>query len=99
MKGRTIVSFLLFLAFILPLAVHADQDKDKDKDREDRGRGEDAHHEHNVKTPVNLIGVIPIPGNPITSADISWVDPGTERYYFADRTLALTSSTRKPTFT
>jgi len=38
-----------------------------------------------VNTPVSLLGVIPIPGNPITSADISWVDPGTERYYFADR--------------
>ncbi len=24
-------------------------------------------------------------GNPITSADIAWVDLGTERYYFADR--------------
>jgi len=43
------------------------------------------HHEHNVKTPVGLVGVIPVPGNPVISADISWVDPGTERYYFADR--------------
>jgi hypothetical protein len=83
MKGRTIVSLLLSLAVILPLTVRADQDKNKDRD--DRGRGNDAHHEHNVNTPVNLLGVIPIPGNPITSADISWVDPGTERYYFADR--------------
>ena len=46
---------------------------------------ESEHHNHDVKTPVGLAGVIPVPGNPITSADISWVDPGTERYYFADR--------------
>ena len=35
--------------------------------------------------PVSLLTVIPVPGNPITSADISWTDPGTQRYYFADR--------------
>jgi len=34
---------------------------------------------------VRLVGVIPVPGNPVTSADISWTDPVTERYYFADR--------------
>jgi hypothetical protein len=34
---------------------------------------------------VRLVGVIPVPGNPITSADIAWVDPGTARYYLADR--------------
>ena len=84
MKERTIVSLLLALAFILPLTVRADQDKDQ-KDRDDRSRRDDEHHAHNVNTPVGLIGVIPVPGNPITSADISWVDPGTERYYFADR--------------
>ena len=84
MKVRTIVTLLLALAFILPLTVRADQDKNQ-KDRDDRSRRDDEHHEHNVNTPVGLIGVIPVPGNPITSADISWVDPGTERYYFADR--------------
>ena len=83
MKERTIVPLLLSLAFILPLTLRADQDKNNDRD--DRGRGDDAHHEHDVNTPVSLLGVIPIPGNPITSSDISWVDPGTERYYFADR--------------
>ena len=83
MKGRTISLFLLSLAFILPLTVRADQDKNNGHD--DRGLGDDAHNKHELNTPVNLLGVIPIPGNPITSADISWVDPGTERYYFADR--------------
>jgi hypothetical protein len=43
------------------------------------------HHEHNAKTPVKLVGVIPVPGNPIVSTDIGWVDPGTERFYLADR--------------
>jgi len=83
MKGRTIVPLLLSLAFILPLTLRADQDKNNGHD--DRGLGDDAHNKHELNTPVNLLGVIPIPGNPITSADISWVDPGTERYYFADR--------------
>lgn len=87
MKVRTVVSLLLTLAVALPLTLRAHQDKDR-RDRDDRddreGRGSE-HHEHNVNTPVHLIGVIPVPGNPITSADIAWVDPGTERYYFADR--------------
>src|SRR5712691_9080583 len=84
MKERTVASLVLALAVVLPLNVRADQDKNQ-KDRDDHNRGDSDHHEHNVKTPVALIGVIPVPGNPITSADISWVDPGTERYYFADR--------------
>ena len=41
--------------------------------------------DNNRNAPVSLLSVIQVPGNPITSADISWVDPGTERYYFADR--------------
>src|SRR5579864_7240961 len=32
-----------------------------------------------------LIGVIGIPGNPISSTDIVWVDQATERLYFTDR--------------
>jgi len=32
-----------------------------------------------------LKGVVVVPGNPITSSDISWVDPGTERTYVTDR--------------
>jgi hypothetical protein len=34
---------------------------------------------------LELLGVILVPGNPIISADIGWVDPATERYYIADR--------------
>src|ERR1700674_4625029 len=84
MKMRTVGSLLLSLAVILPLTVRADQDKDA-KDRDDRSCQESEHHEHEANTPVQLIGVIPVPGNPIVSADIAWVDPGTERYYLADR--------------
>ena len=39
----------------------------------------------NVKAPVELIGVIAIPGNPLIDVDIAWPDPGTKRIYFADR--------------
>jgi hypothetical protein len=84
MKMRTVGSLLLSLAVVLPLTVRADQDKDS-KDRDDRNCRESEHHEHEANTPVQLIGVIPVPGNPIASADIAWVDPGTERYYLADR--------------
>ncbi len=34
---------------------------------------------------VRLVGVIPVPNNPIISADIGWVDPRTERAYITDR--------------
>jgi len=87
MKARTVVSLLLTLAVALPLTLRAHQDRDRrDRDdRDDREHRGSEHHEHNVNTPVSLIGVIPVPGNPITSADIAWVDPGTERYYLADR--------------
>jgi hypothetical protein len=35
--------------------------------------------------PIKLAGVIAIPGNPLVTSDIVWVDPGTKRFYFADR--------------
>ena len=41
--------------------------------------------DNNRNAPVSLLSVIQVPGNPVVSADISWADPGTERYYFADR--------------
>ncbi len=34
---------------------------------------------------VHLITVIPVPGNPLTAFDISWVDQPTETYFLADR--------------
>src|SRR5215471_731859 len=47
-----------------------------------------ADHDDNRNAPVKAVAAIPVRGNPITSADIAWVDPGTERYYFADRSNA-----------
>jgi len=85
MKQRTVRTLLLGLVFVLPLTISARQDRDNQNTDHHNGDQQGEHHEHNLKTPVGLIGVIPVPGNPITSADISWVDPGTERYYFADR--------------
>ncbi len=34
---------------------------------------------------VHLIAVIPVPGRPLTSFDISWVDAPTQTYFLADR--------------
>ncbi len=42
-------------------------------------------HQANAKTPIKLLGVIAIPGNPLVSSDIAWVDPGTKRFYLSDR--------------
>src|ERR1700704_4678423 len=84
MKPRVFAFLLLGVAIALPFTIRADQERDR-RDRNDRDCRDNDHHEHNVKTPVRLIGVISVPGNPITSADIAWVDAGTERYYVADR--------------
>jgi hypothetical protein len=71
------------LGVALPLTIRADHD-DRGR-RDDRDCRDSEHHEHNVNTPVGLLGVVAVPGNPITSTDIGWVDPGTERFYLADR--------------
>ena len=84
MKTSKFLSLFVGLVLLLPLTISADQDRDR-KDRDDRDCEDRDHFEHNAKTPVRLIGAITVPGNPIVSADIAWVDPGTERYYFADR--------------
>jgi hypothetical protein len=42
-------------------------------------------HNRNPKAPIRLAGVIAIPGNPLVTSDIVWVDPGTKKFYFADR--------------
>jgi len=76
---------LLGFALILPWTIRAHEDDRGDRDEHERGGHATEHHEHAVRTPVGLIGVIPVPGNPVTSADIAWTDPATERYYFADR--------------
>src|SRR5271165_5942167 len=34
-----------------------------------------------------LITTIPVPGTGLAGFDISWIDPASQRYYLADRTL------------
>ncbi len=82
MKPKLVLAVVLLLG----LAVTARSDRDdRDRDHHDQDCRESEHLDESRNTPVGLVGVIPIPGNPIASADISWADPGTERYYFADR--------------
>src|SRR2546425_11190109 len=38
-----------------------------------------------VKTPVTLLRAIAIPGNPLVSTDLLWVDQASERLFVADR--------------
>src|SRR5882672_5505185 len=38
-----------------------------------------------VKSPIRLLGVIPLPGNPLVTSDIIRVDPGTKRLYVTNR--------------
>jgi hypothetical protein len=40
---------------------------------------------HPSRTPVHLTGIIQIPGNPLTSSDIVWLDATTKRFYFSER--------------
>jgi hypothetical protein len=77
--------FLLALAVGLPLTVRADGDRDGRDDQGQTCRDNGENHEHNRNTPLKLIGAFAVPGNAIVSADIAWVDPGTEAYYLADR--------------
>jgi len=83
MQARAVGSLLVAMSVVVPLTIRADFD-DRGR-RDDRDCRDSEHHEHNVSTPVRLLGVIAVPGNPIMSTDIGWVDPGTERFYFADR--------------
>jgi hypothetical protein len=73
MKTKVVVALLLGLAIAFSPILRA----------QDWGRGDDGGK--NTKTPLELIGVIGIPGNPISSTDIAWVDQATERLYFTDR--------------
>jgi hypothetical protein len=95
--GSLLLGAVLSLSFAISARPDGDRDRgpdgDRDRDhhsdwdgkwRDDVCRDSD-HLEESRNAPVGLVGVIQIPGNPITSADITWADPGTERLYFADR--------------
>src|SRR5262249_18529020 len=83
MHARSVGSLLVAMGVLVPLTIRADFD-DRGR-RDDRDCRDSEHHEHSVNTPVRLLGVVAVPGNPIMSTDIGWVDPGTERFYLADR--------------
>src|SRR6202171_1150503 len=88
MRRRALVACLLALGLGVALTLRISARPEHD-DRDDKVCRDDSdHRDHNLHTPLKLIGVVPVPGNPIISADIAWVDPGTERYYLADRSNA-----------
>jgi hypothetical protein len=70
-----------------PKADRDDRDRDH-KDRDNDACRNDEMFEHNRRTPLEVLGVIPIPGKPPLAFDINWADPVTERVYTADRTNA-----------
>ena len=78
MKMKSIVPFLLGIAIAVSPMLRA-----QNSDHHDRGD----HHgsDDNANTPLALVGVIGIPGNPIASTDIAHVDQASERLYFTDR--------------
>ena len=81
MKYRLFACLVSAAALLLSFSITARTDGDE----RDRDRDQCRDVEHNAKTPLEAIGVIPIPGNALASTDIAWVDPGTERLYFSDR--------------
>jgi hypothetical protein len=81
MKTPLITCQLLGLVFVLSVAISAQSGNGNDQ-------GNNNDQDNNRNAPVSLLNAISVPGKPITSADISWADPGTERYYFADRSNA-----------
>jgi hypothetical protein len=81
MKTPLIPCRLLGLVFVLSLAISAQSGDGNDQ-------GNNSEQDNNRNAPVSVLSAIFVPGKPITSADISWADPETERYYFADRSNA-----------
>jgi hypothetical protein len=84
MKSKVTGCLLFGLVLVLAVTISARPDG-RDRDDRDRDREECRDVEHNATTPLEAIGVIPVPGAAVTSTDIAWVDPGTERLYFSDR--------------
>jgi hypothetical protein len=79
MKSRKAICFALaglFLALTVTMVVQAGG---RDHDRDDQGFGQ------NRPKPLKLVGTILIPGSPIASTDIAWVDQNTETLVVGDR--------------
>jgi hypothetical protein len=87
MKTRLIPCRLLGLVFVLSLTITA-LSGDGNGQGNNNNQGNNNDQGNNRNAPVSALTAIFVPGNPITSADISWADSGTERYYFADRSNA-----------
>jgi hypothetical protein len=84
LKAKVVVPLLLGLAIAFSPILGA-QDWDRNhRDRDDH-HDRDNRHEPDNDSPLTLIGVIGIPGNPISSTDIASVDQATERLFFTDR--------------
>src|SRR5215469_7789548 len=91
MKTRVSPCLLLGLIFVLSATPSALPSDGNDQGNNDHGNNDsqgNGNQGDNRNGPVSASSIILVPGNPITSADISWADPGTERYYFADRSNA-----------
>ena len=85
MKTKLVGCCLLGLALILTLSISARPDRDDRRPGAEKDCVDSTHHEQNLTTGVAPVGVILVPGLPITSADIEWDDAVTERHYLADR--------------
>jgi hypothetical protein len=86
MKSKVTGCLLFGLALVLTLTISARPRRgDDDRDNRNGDQQECRDVEHNTKAPLQAIGVVELPGKPLTSSDIAWVDPGTERFYLADR--------------
>ena len=81
MKTRLIPRLLLGSVFVLSVTISP-------VSGDGHAQNGNNDHDNNRNAPVSASGIILVPGHPITSADIAWADPGTERYYFADRSNA-----------
>ena len=80
MKTKLVGCCLLGLALILTLSISARPDRDDRSPGAEKDCVDSRHHEQNLTTGVAPVGVILVPGNPITSADIEWDDAVTERH-------------------
>jgi hypothetical protein len=78
--GFVLVGLILMLTFTLTARSGANRGGDRDRDDRDRD-----HDRNASNAPLKFLGIIAVPGSPISSTDIAVVDQATERLYIADR--------------